>query len=532
MIAWIGRIAAVAALLCASLGATHASAQKPGGTLRITHRENPPSASIHEEATISTDMPFMAVFNNLVMFDPDSRQNRLDRIVPELATAWRWSEDGRTLTFTLRDGVKWHDGKPFTSADVKCTWDTLAGKRESGMRKNPRKPWYFDITEITTNGDTEVSFHLKDPQPSLLAMLAGGFSPVYPCHIGASQMRTHPIGTGPFKFADWKQNESIRLVRNPDYWKPGKPYLDAIEYTIIPSRATAVLAFVSGQEDMTFTGEVSPAILKDIKARMPNAICEMQPTDTQTNLLVNRDKPPFDDARIRRAMVLSFDRRAFVDILGQGQDKIGATMMPPPEGVWGMPPEMLQTVAGYAPDVEKSRAEGQRIMRELGYGPDKPLRIKVATRNLPVYRDSSVLLIDQLKHVFIEGELEPLDSGVWYARMARKDYSVGVNVQGIGIDDPDVVFFETFSCGSERNYTNYCNADLEKQFYAQSQMSDFDKRRQLVWQIDKALQEDGARPVLDHGVAATCWSPPVKGIRIAVNTIYNHWRMDDVWLDR
>ncbi len=293
-----------------------------------------------------------------------------------------------------------------------------------------------------------------------------------------------------------------------------------------------MLAFVSGQVDMTFANEVTPAILKDIKSQRPNAICEMQPTDTQTNLLVNRDKPPFDDARIRRAMILAFDRKAFVDILGQGIDKIGATMLPPPEGIWGMPPEVLQTVDGYSPDVEKSRAEGQSIMRGLGYGPDKPLRIKVATRNLPVYRDSSVLLIDQLKHVYIEGELEPLDSTVWYARMARKDYSVGVNVQGIGIDDPDVVFFETFGCGSERNYTSYCNADLEKQFHAQSQMTDFDKRRQLVWQIDKALQEDGARPVLDHGWAATCWSSPVKGVRIAVNTIYNHWRMDDVWLDR
>lgn len=519
-------------VLAACLLSLPALAQKQGGTLRIPHRENPPSASIHEEATISTDMPFMGVFNNLVVFDPESRQDRLDRIVPDLATAWKWSEDGRTLTFTLRDGVKWHDGKPFTSADVKCTWDTLIGQRESGMRKNPRKPWYFNLTGITTNGDREVSFHLKDPQPSLLAMLAGGFSPVYPCHVTFAQMRTHPIGTGPFKFADWKQNNSIKLVKNADYWKKGKPYLDEIDYRIIPNRATAMLAFISGQEDMTFSTEVSPAMLKDIKGQMPSAICEMQPTDTQTNLLVNRDKPPFDDARIRRAMALSFDRREFVDILGQGYDKIGATMLPPPEGLWGMPPDVLQTVSGYSPDVAKSRAEGQRIMRELGYGPDKPLHIKILTRNLAQYRDSSVLLMDQLKHVYIEGELEPLESPIWYARMARKDYSVGVNVQGIGIDDPDVVFFETFACGSERNYTNYCNPELEKKFHEQSQMTDLDKRRELVWQIDKALQEDGARPVLVHGWAATCWSPPVKGIHMAINGIYNRWRMEDVWLDR
>ncbi len=529
MLKSLRRIAVVLLLL---LSAIPAHAQKSGGVLRITHRENPPSASIHEEATISTDMPFMAVFNNLVVFDPESRQNRLDRIIPDLATAWKWSDDGRTLTFTLHDGVKWHDGKPFSSADVKCTWDMLTGKRETAMRKNPRKSWYFNLAEVTTNGDNEVSFHLKEPEPSFLGMLAGGFSPVYPCHVSAPQMRTHPIGTGPFMFSEWKQNELIRVVKNPHYFKSGRPYLDAIQYTIIPSRATALLAFVTGKVDMTFTAEVSPAMLNDVKQQAPSAICEMQPTNTQTNLLVNRDKPPFDNARIRRAMVLSFDRQAFVDILGKGYDKIGATMLPPPDGVWGMPAEMLQTIPGYSTDVAKSRAEGQRLMRELGYGPDKPLRIKVATRNLGQYRDASVLLIDQLKHVYIEGELEPLESAVWYARMARKDYSVGVNVQGIGIDDPDVVFFETFACGSERNYTNYCNADLEKLFHQQSQMTDMSKRRELVWQIDKALQEDGARPVLDHGAAATCWYPAVKGIKIAVNTIYNHWRFEDVWLDR
>ena len=109
---------AVVALL--ALGAP-ALAQKAGGTLRVSHRDNPPSASIHEEATISTVMPFMAVYNNLVVFDPQEKQNRPDKIVPDLATEWAWSNDGKDLTFKLRDGVKWHDGKPFTSADVKCT---------------------------------------------------------------------------------------------------------------------------------------------------------------------------------------------------------------------------------------------------------------------------------------------------------------------------------------------------------------------------------------------------------------------------
>lgn len=518
-----------AAVLVASLPA---AAQKRGGILKITHRDNPPSASIHEESTISTVMPFASVYNNLVVFDPNAKQNSLEVVVPELATAWKWSEDRKQLTFSLREGVKWHDGKPFSSADVKCTWDMLIGKTEARFRKNPRKSWYFNLKEITVNGPKEVTFHLERPQPSFLVMLAGAFSPVYPCHVPVAQMRTKPIGTGPFKFVEFKQNESMKLTRNPDYWKPGKPYLDGIEFTIIANRSTSILAFIAHKFDMTFTAEVSAPLLKDVQSQAPTAICEMLPTNTQANLLVNREKPPFDNAIVRRALGLSIDRKAFVEIVTDGAADVGGAMLPSPAGIWGMSPEFLQTVAGYAPDVEKSREEGRKLMKGLGYGPDNPLRIKVSTRNIAAYRDPAVILIDHLKHVYIQGELEPLDTPVWYARMARKDYSVGMNVQGIGIDDPDVVFYETYACGSERNYTNYCNPELEKLFAEQSAMSDQAKRRALVWEIDKRLQEDGARPVIYHGRGATCWYPDVKGVKMAVNTIYNHWRFEDVWLDR
>jgi peptide/nickel transport system substrate-binding protein len=477
-------------------------------------------------------MPFASVFNNLVVFDPKEKQNSLEHIVPELATSWKWNDDGTTLTFALRSGVKWHDGKPFTSADVKCTWDMLLGKTEAKLRKNPRKPWYFNLKEITVNGPNEVTFHLGRRQPSFLAMLAGFFSPVYPCHIPAAQMRTKPIGTGPFKFVEFKQNESMKLTRNPDYWKPGLPYLDGIEFNIISNRSTSILAFIAGKFDMTFTAEVTVPLMKDVKAQAPTAVCEMLPTNTQANLLVNREKPPFDNATVRRAMVLSIDRKAFVDIVAEGAADIGGAMLPPPAGLWGMSPEFLHTVAGYSPDVEKSREEGRKLMKSLGYGPDNPLKIKVSTRNIAAYRDPAVILIDHLKHVYIQGELEPLDTPVWYARMTRKDYSVGLNVQGVGIDDPDVVFYETFSCGSQRNYTNYCNPEIEKLFAQQSSMVDQVKRKALVWEIDKQLQEDGARPVIYHGRGATCYYPYVKGIKMAVNTIYNHWRFEDVWLDK
>jgi len=187
------KLAAIAGAIFVFAGG--AWAQKSGGVLRITHRDSPASMSIHEEGTISVVLPMMGVFNNLVVFDPHARQN-------DLAKSWTWSEDGKRLTFALREGVTWHDGKPFTAADVKCTWDLLADKGEETFKVNFRKGWYSNVEAVTSNGDFEVVFSLKMPQPAILALLASGFTPVYPCHVSPRDMRRAPIGTGPFKFVE------------------------------------------------------------------------------------------------------------------------------------------------------------------------------------------------------------------------------------------------------------------------------------------------------------------------------------------
>src|SRR4029077_8766010 len=125
-------------------------------------------------------------------------------------------------------------------------------------------------------------------------------------------------------------------------------------------------AFSAGKFDMTFSSEIAAPALKDLKTQAPWAICEMLPTNTQANLLVNRDKPPFDDARIRQAMVLAIDRESFTHIIGQGTNRIGGTMLPPPEGRWGMPAEYLATGAGYGAGPEKARGGGTTTVGALG----------------------------------------------------------------------------------------------------------------------------------------------------------------------
>src|SRR5499427_326477 len=325
-----------------------ALAQKAGGILQMPGFASPASMSIHEESTIAAGIPLMGVFNNLVLFDQHVAQNSLASIIPDLASDWSWDETGVALTFRLRQGVKWHDGRPFTAADVKCTWDALAGKTPEKFRINPRKSWYRNLDEVTTNGDYEVTFHLKRPQPYLVALLASGQSPVYPCHVPLRDMRTHPIGTGPFKFVEYKPNEHIRVTRNSDYRKPGRPYLDGIEYTIIASPATQILAFAAGKLDFTFAGI---PLLKDLKSQVPRAVCDVAMDNNSRDLLINRTVPPFDKLELRQALALSLARKEFIDTLAQGEGTVGGALLPPPDGVWGMRPDTLHSIPGYGLDV-------------------------------------------------------------------------------------------------------------------------------------------------------------------------------------
>jgi len=525
-------LAACLAFMASLSVAVEGFAQKQGGVLRVYHRDSPASMSVHEEGTIGVIMPMMGVFNNLVLYDQNIAQNSQASIVPELATSWAWNPDYTALTFKLREGVKWHDGQPFTAQDVKCTFDLLIGQAKEKLRLNYRETWWVNVAQTTVNGDREATVHLKRPQPGLIGLIASGETPMYPCHVPPRIMRQAPVGTGPFKFVEYKPNQGIKIARNPDYWKPGRPYLDGVEYTIIPNRSTALLAFIAGKFDMTFPNEVTVPLLNDVKAQSPQAVCQITPTSETVGMLVNQTVPPFNNPELRRAMALAIDRKAFIDILGHGQGDLGGAMLPQPEGLWGMPPAMLATLPGYSGTVAKNREEARAIMRGLGYGPDKRIEVKMAVRNLAVYRDPGTILIDQLKEIGIDAELETTETATWVPKLIKRDFTIALNVLGNPVDDPDVVFYQNHVCSSARNYPGYCNRDLDRKIDQQSMEPDFAKRRQLVWEIDHTLQKEMARPIIYHRRAATCWQPEVKGMTLMVNSQYNGWRMEDVWLDR
>ena len=283
---------------------------------------------------------------------------------------------------------------------------------------------------------------------------------------------------------------------------------------------------------MTFPNQLTGPLYKDVRNQLPQAICEQTPEGgVNRHLLINRDKPPFDNLELRRAMALAIDRKAFVDIISEGQGDIGGVLQPPPGGLWGLPPELLKEVPGYDPDVEKNRAQARQIMQKLGYGPDKRLNIKVSTRDLAFYRDPAILLIDQLKQVYIDGELDPVETANYFPKIRRKDFTVALNLQTSG-PDPDPILDLFYGCGSSLNWDGYCNPEVDKMIERQSMEGDQEKRKQLVWEIERRLAEEVARPIIFYTRAGTCWQPYVKNVTLMVNSLYNANRREDWWLDK
>ena len=223
--------------------------------LNVAQREDTPQGfAIHETSTVSTTWPAMPCFNNLVLFDPLKQRESAATVIGELAEKWSWQDNYRNLVFFLRQNVKWHDGQPFTSKDVKFTFDMLREAPDAAgkLRINPRKDWYVNVQNVEAPDPYTVIFHLKRPQPALLLMMASGYTPIYAAHVPPAQYRTACVGTGPYKVKEWRKGEFIEYVHNPDYFVKGRPYLDGIRYIVIKERGTRVAALQAGQVDVAF----------------------------------------------------------------------------------------------------------------------------------------------------------------------------------------------------------------------------------------------------------------------------------------
>src|SRR6266446_7105458 len=309
----VGLVAVIAALTAAGLPAV-GQTPKRGGILNAMLMEDPPGFSIHESSTISGVWPVAPCYSNLVTFDPLKPVESVETVMAELAERWSWQDSYRNLVLFLRKNVKWHDGKPFSSADVKYTFDVVREAKDvpAKLRLSPRKDWYANVEAIEAPDAHTVIFRLKRPQPSLILMLASGYSPVYPAHVPLAELRQRCVGTGPFRLKQYSRGEMVELERNPDYFVPGRPYLNGLRYPIIGERGTRLAALQAGRLDVAMPLEMTKTMADTIKGNAPSLVVAETGQIGSDNVIMNHKKPPFDNVTVRRAISLAMDRQAFV----------------------------------------------------------------------------------------------------------------------------------------------------------------------------------------------------------------------------
>jgi peptide/nickel transport system substrate-binding protein len=529
-------IVAVLLLVAAALFAAPADAQtgkpKRGGILNSVLTEDPPGLLVHESATISNVWPMSPCYSNLVIFDPLKPLDSAETVIPELAEKWSWQDNYRNLVFFLRRNVKWHDGRPFTAADVKYTFDAVREAPDSvgKLRTSARKDWYANVEAIEAPEPHTVVFRLKRPQPSLLLMFASGYSPVFPAHVPVADLRQRCVGTGPFRQKEYLRGQLIELERNPSYFVPDRPYLDGIRYTIIRERGTRLAALQAGRIDAFLPLEMTKAMADAARAQAPSLVITEVGQNGSDNVILNHKRAPFDNPAVRQAVNLALDRNAYVRSVRQNGAVTGAALMPKPLGFWGLPDPELRTLAGYR-DPAKDKAEAKRLLASAGHGPDKPLRVDLVTRTLPIYLDLASFVVDQLRLIGIEATLKQLDTAAWFPALSRRDFQIGANLTAGGFDDPDAYLFENYKCGSPRNYTDYCSEEMDRLIDQQSQELDRARRLKLVADIQRKLEADVARPMLGWRKEYFARWPHAKNL-VPHNALYNYGRMQEVWLDK
>ncbi len=414
---------------------------------------------------------------------------------------------------------------------MKYTFDVVreAADAPAKLRLNPRKEWYANVEAIEAPEPHTVVFRLKRPQPSLLLMLASGYSPVYPAHVPLNDLRQRCVGTGPFKLKQYLPGTMVELERNPDYFVPGRPYLDGIRYPIITERGTRLAALQTGRLDVSMPLEMTKTMADTLKQAVPSLVVTVVGQNGSDNVVVNHKRAPFDNLAVRRAVSLAMDRHAYVKGVRHDGALVGAALMPPPQGTWGLSGKALRALPGYG-DPARDKAEARRLLAEAGFGPGKTLRVELVTRNIAIYVDLASFVADQLRQVGIEATVKQLESAQYFPALARREFQIGANLTASGIDDPDGLLRELQVRRLTKLHRLLQRGD-GRLIDQQSQELNRDKRLKLVADIQRTLQADVARPMLGwRNEYFTHW-PYVRNLT-PHNSLYNYARMQEVWLDR
>lgn len=497
-----------------------ASAQatpRRGGTLAINLTGDIPNFDPVSNTTGTVLTAIGPCYNGLVVYDPA----KPDRIIGDLAESWEVAPDGRAITFRLVRNVKFHDGTAMTAADVKASFD-LVRNPPAGL-PSPRRGALAAVSEIETPDAHTVRFVLRQPAPSLLANLAGGWMVVMPKHVleAKGNMREQIVGTGPFMFRAYSRGTVFELVRNPNYHVQDRPYLDGLRMFVVPDSGTTMNYLRSGQLHIfqSIQGQDAGTL------RTGGNLTSLEtPSTSFIAVAFNTRVAPFDNIELRKAATLAIDREAALKVTGNGMGGLGGASLP---GPWALPDAELEKIPGYGRDVEANRAEARRILAAQGFPNGFP--VKLLTRRIALFEPVGVFVKDQWARIGINATMDLQENASYFAAVSKGEFQADATGSSYPLNDPDSMYADASGCVQPPRPTLACEPGIDDLFAQQSQTLDPEARRRIVNRLEEAVLRRYAHAYLFWRNRYMGLSNRVRDMHLHAN-IDNNMRMQDVWL--
>ncbi len=523
------RVAAALGILLVPLVAPAVLAQdKPrsGGELVFAVPSEPPSYDGHREETFGLIHPLAPFYSLLLRVDP----NDPNKLVGDLAESWSVSKDGLAYTFKLRKGVKFHDGSPLTSTDVKASYDKIIFP-PAGVAST-RKGQYEVVEVVEAPEPHTVRFRLKWPSASFLLSVASPWNFIYKADKLAKDPHWYEknvMGSGPFVFVEHIRGSHLVGKKNPDYWDKGKPYLDGFRAIFIPDTAPRVAAIRGARALIEFRG-FSPKARDDLVAALgPKLTVQESPWDCILLVAINHERKPFDDTRVRRALTLALDRYEASKVLAQIAIVKEVAGVQVPGTPFATPPEELAKLAGYWRDINASRAEARRLLKAAGA---EGLSFTFKNRGIrEPYEPLGIWLIDQWSKVGLTVQQEVIEPAAYFKVLRGGEHEVAMDFQCGYIVDPDLDLYKFISVDKNpANYGRYIDRGLDALYEKQSRAVDPEERKRDIREFEKRLLDEEA-----HYLMTLQWHriiphhARVKGWKISPSHYLNQ-QLDTVWL--
>jgi peptide/nickel transport system substrate-binding protein len=524
---------ALGAALSLAMPAVAEETPKRGGTLTyLVPADAPPSFDGHREATyatIHTAAPYYSVLIRINPLNPASSTDFVCDLCTEMPTP---TDGGKTYIFKIRDGVKWHDGTPLTAYDVAASWRKIVDP-PAGVT-SARQSFYIMVDKIETPDALTVVFRLKFATSAFIPALADPFTWIYKKEVLDKDPRWYEknvMGSGPFKFVSYEAGQSIKGVRNPDYYHKGLPYLDGIVGILAPKQATRLDAIRADRGAIEFRS-MPPAARDDLVASLGDKIT-VQESDWNCGLLItpNHGKKPFDDVRVRRALTLAIDRWHGAPNISKIaiMKTVGGIVFP------GSPlaatKDELEKLAGFWPDIEKSRVEARRLLKEAGA---EGLSFELLNRDVDQpFKYLATWVIDEWSKIGLKATQRVAPTGPWFEglRTGKFDVTTEGNCQSIVNPLLDVSKYQPPPEFTEQ-YGNFKDPAAVALYQKMLHETDPAKQRQLMRTFEKHTLDDQV-----HNITTLWWNRVVphrsyvKGWKISPSHFLNQ-DLGTVWLDK